>query len=312
MPDPVVPSKLVLKTPRFKRAVLGWIDRFVEDLPVADTARQFKAQTATKQAESLRGLRAYLSELDHSDARFFQLAEATGRRLGAKNFGGEPFYDPTPSARRIFYAAGLGAPMPPAATLDLLVSASVADVTREWQAFRGDAERDRKAAIADRDKAEARATELEDAATERTDLAAQLERTQHKLERLQARIADLEGFLAVVTEGKRRVKVDDSEENTGIYQAANKTAGKLVYEVVFEVDGKQKYHRLPPDASIGEARRMREKLAGQPHDPDPADVDGSGDDAAEDVLSGDADPAEASQDAGDQETTPEPVAAGGE
>lgn len=300
MITPIVRHRLTLPNPRFKRSLIGWIDRFIADLPTAhDPSRQFKVESAEKQAEALGGFRAYLSELEHDDARYFQLAEATGRRVGAKNFAAQPFYEPTPSARRLFYEAGLGAPTPPAATLDLLVSATVADVTREYQAHTGELVQKREAAFADRDKAQARADELEGADTERDALTGQLDRAKQKNERLLARIADLEGFLATIAEDKRRVSV---EGETGIYQAPNKEAGQLVYEVGYREDGKQRWKRLAPGASIEDARAERARLASQQSDPDPGDAP---DDQA----------AEASQGAGaddDQQTTPEPVAAGQE
>jgi hypothetical protein len=296
MTTPIVRSRLALPNPRFKRALLGWIDRFIAGLPTADNlARQFKAESARRQAEALGGFRAYLSELEHDDPRYFQLAEATGRRVGAKSFAAQPFYEPTPSARRLFYEAGLGAPTPPAATLDLLVSATVADVTREYQSHVGTLEQERKAAFAERDKAQARAAELEAAATERTALAAQLERANRKAERQRARTADLEGFLATIAEDKRRILVEGEK---GIYQAPNKEAGQLVYEIGYREDGKQRWKRLAPGASIEDARAERARLVDPEH----------GGDADEE--------AEASQDAGagdgDQQTTTEPVAAGQE
>ena len=112
------------------------------------------------------------------------------------------------------------------------------------------------------------------------------------------RAADLEGFVAAAGDsgGPRRVLV---EGEVGVYQASTSEHG-LVYEIGFQNDqGKQRWKRLGPDASIEDARRLRQQLTGQP---DPAQTDGEAAAASQDAGAGDED---------QQTTKPEPVAAGG-
>ncbi len=310
-PDPILAHKLKLTSPKFKNSLVGWIRRFVEGLPRGSNARQIEGENFTKKSAALDALAGFIGELPIEDPRLFALAKVAANQPDKPGWSGRQDFEPTLSQRRLFYQQGLGAPIAPETTLMHLVLAGLHDTLAAHTRARQQLENESKQADVARTAAEAKVEPLAEVEAERTRLTGKLDAAQQQIAKLQERAVDLEGFLVASGDNgaARRQKV---EGQTGIYQALSREYG-LVYEIGYnDAEGKQRWRRLDPDASIEAARRLRRQLAGQPHEPDPADVDGSGDDAAEDVLSGDADPAEASQDAGDQETTPEPVAAGGE
>jgi hypothetical protein len=306
-PDPIVASKLTLTNPRFQRSLVAWIRKFVEELPRGDNARQIEAERFQRQSAALDALASFIGEQEVADPRLFLLAEVAGAQPGEKGWIHHKSFNPTRSQSRIFFGLGLGAPVAPETAFIRLVSAGLADTLRDHNIAHQRLEAQRRDADAARQEAEAKVAPLAEAEAERDRLSARLEAAGAQIATLQRRAADLEGFVvaAADTDGPRRVKV---EGETGIYQAPSREHG-LLYEIGYpDAEGKQRWKRLGPDASLEEARQVRERLAGQPHDPEQGgDTD---DDEAATAEASQGDPGVGD---GDQQTTEaEPVAAGRE
>ena len=109
-------------------------------------------------------------------------------------------------------------------------------------------------------------------------------------------LSDAQAFIASPgSDRPRRVHVTGER---GVYTAL--VDGETRFEVGYSDDrGKQRWKRLGPGASIEDARRMRARFAGQPHDPEHG---GRTDEEAAEASAGD----------DDQQTTTEPDAAGEE
>lgn len=296
-PHPIVASKLTLTNPRFQRSLVGWIRRFIDELPRGNNARQVEAERFQRQSAALDTLASFIGEQEVGDPRIFLLAEVAAAQPGEKGWIHHKSFNPTRSQSRIFYGLGLGAPVAPETAFIQLVSAGLADTLRSHTAAHQQLEAERTDAEVARKAAEAKVAPLAEVEAERDRLSRQLEAAGQQTAKLQRRAADLEGFVVAAGDSgdPRRVKV---EGETGIYQAPSREHG-LIYEIGFSNDeGEQRWKRLGPDASIEDARQLRARLAGQPDDPAQAD-----DDHAE----------EASRAAGDTPgQTTEPVAAGEE
>lgn len=291
---------------RFKARLVAFIRELAEaELPGKD--RQASREHAERRASAQNALAGYINAIPVEDSRLFLLAEVARSlpQMRAWRTSGEPFA-PTVTQSRILFALGTSsvAVVDPDATFSELVTAGVADMAALYMVRHRESENAREAAEERAREAEAKVAPLAQVEGELTAERAKSERLQAAVDRLQARASELEGFVGAENGPKpRRVHVGGGSENVGVYRSFSE--GVPILEVGYpDAEGKQRWRRLGPDASIEDARRERSRLAGQPHDPehnsDPTD---------EEIIAAEA----ASQGDGDTKTTnPEPVAAGKE
>jgi hypothetical protein len=286
---------LALHNARFRTSLVNHIDRVIAELPPGDNARQIEAMATEQRTAALTALRNHVSQIEFEDARLFQLSEVARSAPGVSGWAHRQDFQPSVTQRQILGALGRGGEVKDLdRVIGLLISGGVADVLRGHAQHHADMTARVAEAAEARKAAERRAEPL---AQTQADLAAAQRRTANLEDELALRerqLSDAQAFLAAPgSDRPRRVHVTGE---TGIYTGL--VDGETRFEVGYPDDqGKQRWKRLGSGASIEEARQLRRRLAGEPHNPD--DDDAAGAEASQGA--GDAD--------GDQETTTEPAAA---
>jgi hypothetical protein len=296
---------LELHNARFRSSLVNHIKKVIAELPPGGNDRQFVEMTTEQRTAALTALANHVGAIEIADARLFQLAEVARAAPGMTGWLHRQDFQPSVTQRQILGSLGRGGEVKDLdRVVGMLISGGVADVLRAHSAHYTDLRRRTDEAIAAREAAEQKVEPL-------TQTEADLAAAQSRIANLEAEIAlrerqlsEAQSFLtAPGSDRPRRVHVTGE---TGIYTGL--VDGETRLEVGYPDDqGKQRWKRLSRGASIEDARRLRERLAGQPHDPEHGGS--TDDDAAPEAP-------EPSQDAGagddDQPTKPEPVAAGQE
>lgn len=305
-PGPIFALNLT-PTSRFKSRLVNYIRVFVRDkVPKCGPDQPIRQVTSEGRIAALNALADYIASVPAEDPRLFQLAQVARSLPGVEAWRQGEQFEPTVTQSKMLYALGSRGPtnaIAPEDTFSELVSAGIADMAALHRAGYAEAEENRKAAVKRAEEAEAKVAPLAQAEADLAAERAKAERLQGHVDRLQTQVADLEGFIGGEGGSKpRRVHVGGGAENVGIYRAV--VDGAPVLEVGYpDSEGKQRWKRLAPDASIEQARRLRARLAGQPHDPEHGGhTDEEADEASQGAGTGD----------DDQQTTTEPVAAGRE
>lgn len=257
---------LTLHNARFRSSLVNHVKRVIAELPPGGNARQFEAMTSEQRTEALTALANHISQIEIEDARLFQLSEVARSAPGVSGWAHRQDFQPSVTQRQILGALGRGGEVKDLdRVVGLLISGGVADVLRAHAERYADMERRTTEAIAARQAAEQKAEPL---AQTQADLAA----AQTRIANLEADVAlrerqlsDAQAFLTGPgSDRPRRIHVTGE---TGVYTAL--AGGETRFEVEYhDSESKQRWKRLGPGASIEDARRMRARLAGQPHDPE--------------------------------------------
>lgn len=292
---------LELHNARFRGSLVNHIKQVIAELPPGDNSRQIVEMTTEQRTAALTALANHIGAIEIADARLFQLAEIARSAPGVTAWLHRQDFQPSVTQRQILGALGRGGEVKDLdRVVGMLISGGVADVLRAHSAHYTDMRRRTDEAIAARQAAEQRVEPL-------TQTQADLAAAQSRIANLEAEVAlrerqlsEAQSFLAAPgSDRPRRVHVTGE---TGIYTGL--VDGETRLEVGYPDDqGKQRWKRLGRGASIEDARRLRARLAGQPHDPEHGGrTDEEATEASQDAGAGD----------GDQQTTTEPVAAGQE
>lgn len=288
---------LELHNARFRGSLIAHIKQVIAELPPGGNDRQVIEMTTEQRTAALTALANHIGAIEIADARLFQLAEIARAAPGVVGWAHRQDFQPSVTQRQIFGALGRGGEVKDLdRVVGMLISGGVADVLRAHAAHYSEMQRRTDEAIAARKAAEQRVEPL-------TQTQADLAAAQRRIANLEAEVtlrerqlSEAQAFLAAPgSDRPRRIHVTGE---TGIYTGL--VDGETRLEIGYPDDqGKQRWKRLNSGASIEDARRMRAKLAGQPHDPEHG---GHTDEEAAEASAGD----------GDQQTTTEPVAAGQE
>jgi hypothetical protein len=295
------PTRLLKRTlrpnSRFKSQLVAYIRDFAREAAASAKPQSVASWTIENRVAALHALADYIASVPTEDPRLFQAAQVAQSIPGVRWAGREPF-EPTVTQSYILFSLGdaarRGNTLAPEQTFSDLLSAGIADIGALHRTHAAEFERKCRAATKRAEEAEAKVAPHEQL---EADLVAASEKSatlQAEIDRVQKQLADLEGF---TRSNPRRVHVGGGEENKGIYRS--ELNGTPVFEIGFtDAEGRQRWRRLDPDASVEDARGLRKRLAGQPYrDPEHG---GDGDGTADQV--GD-----------EQQTTePEPGAAGEE
>lgn len=295
---------LTLHNARFRSSLVNHIKRVIAELPPGGNDRQIEAMTTEQRTEALTALTNHISQIEIADARLFQLSEVARSAPGASGWAHRQDFQPSVTQRQILGALGRSGEVKDLdRVVGLLISGGVADVLRAHAEHYADMARRTTEAVNARQAAEQRAEPLAQTQADLATAQARIANLEDEVALRERQLSDAQAFLAGPgSDRPRRVHVTGE---TGIYTGL--VDGETRFEVGYSDDqGKQRWRTLKAGAGIEDARRMRARLAGQPHDPEHG---GHTDDEA-------AEAAEASQGAGagddDQQTTTEPVAAGQE
>lgn len=288
---------LELHNKRFRSSLVNHIKKVIAELPPGGNDRQVVEMTTEQRTDALTALANHIASIEVSDARLFQLSEIARSAPGVVGWAHRQDFQPSVTQRQILGALGRGGKVQDLdRVVGMLISGGVADVLRAHAEHYGDMQRRTTEANAARQEAEQRAEPLAQTQADLTTARRRIANLEDEVALRERQLSDAQAFIASPgSDRPRRVHVTGE---TGIYTGL--VDGETRLEVGYPDDqGKQRWKRLGPGASIEDARRLRARLAGQPHDPEHG---GRTDEEADEASAGD----------GDQQTTTEPVAAGQE
>jgi hypothetical protein len=293
---------LTLRNQRFRSSLVGHVKTLIAELPRGG-GRDFQEMTSDQREAALTALANHLAQIEIEDARLFQLSEVARSAPGVAGWAHRQDFQPTVTQRQILGALGRGGDVKDLdRVVGLLISGGVADVLRAHATHYAEMEHRTSEAVAGRQAAEKKAEPLPQTQAELAAAQARIATLEDEVALRVRQLSDAQAFLAGPG-GKppRRVHVTGEK---GIYTGL--VDGETRFEIGYPDDqGKQRWKRLSSGESIEDARRLRKRLEGQPHDPEFGGLT-EDEDAAAPQGDGDDDGA------GDKQTTTEPAAAGTE